>query len=346
MWIELHRMRGATITGRQQWQRRDGSLIWLDQSIVNRPDRDGDESVFAIFWDATDRIAQEQALKESKAATEALARDFQLLADQLPAAVFRCDRNGVVSLHNTRWQELTAPLGAASCLQDLVSVTDRPAVDALLHGLAQSSAAERQVLEVNGVDGESIWQITLQGMAESQGASLVGSVEDVSQTVQLRRDAHHDPLTGLLNRGALVKKIRDALAADPDGTLVLFIDLDGFKSVNDTLGHDAGDSVLVEVARRLAQGVRPTDVVARYGGDEFVVVCTDAAQVTAAAISHRLTIALGGEIAVPGGTWQPAASIGWAVGRPGDDVTDLLQRADREMFDDKRSRTAWRRSTR
>jgi diguanylate cyclase (GGDEF)-like protein len=167
----------------------------------------------------------------------------------------------------------------------------------------------------------------------------VGSIEDVSATVKLRREAREDPLTGLLNRAALDEHLTDALFDDPTDVLVFFVDLDGFKDVNDTFGHEAGDTVLTEVGRRLGRGVRPDDVVGRYGGDEFVVVCGGARTTSPATVTGRLATALGGDIPFAGGTWRPSASVGWARGQGGDDIASLLRRADREMFERKRGRT-------
>jgi diguanylate cyclase (GGDEF)-like protein len=89
---------------------------------------------------------------------------------------------------------------------------------------------------------------------------------------QLRHAASHDPLTGLVNRGGFTEQVEQALAEDPLGTALLFVDLDNFKTVNDTLGHASGDDLLITVASRLRACVRAGDVVARLGGDEFAIV--------------------------------------------------------------------------
>src|SRR5262249_41280455 len=96
---------------------------------------------------------------------------------------------------------------------------------------------------------------------------------------RLDRMAYHDALTGIANRALLVERITQGLcAAQPrlDGFGLLFIDLDGFKAINDRWGHEAGDAVLVAVAQRLQSVVREADTVARFGGDEFVIVLRDA----------------------------------------------------------------------
>src|SRR5215208_6889068 len=108
-------------------------------------------------------------------------------------------------------------------------------------------------------------------------AGFVGTIEDVTDRLafeaQLAHQANHDPLTGLPNRTKLADYVAERFVRGGSGLACLFLDLDNFKVVNDSLGHSAGDELLAEVAGRLRTSVRPGDMVARFGGDEFVVVC-------------------------------------------------------------------------
>ena len=159
---------------------------------------------------------------------------------------------------------------------------------------------------------------------------------------ELMRQALHDPLTGLPNRALLLDRLGKALARLQrlgGRVAVFFVDLDRFKQTNDSLGHQAGDHVLVAVADRLRSVLRTQDTVARLSGDEFVVVCEGLhAELTATVIANRLAAALAepvvlGENVIP--TW---ASIGIAVtDNPEDEPEALLRDADMAMYKAKRA---------
>ncbi len=155
---------------------------------------------------------------------------------------------------------------------------------------------------------------------------------------QLEHAAAHDPLTGVANRRLFADQLEARIA---EGTVagILFIDLDGFKEINDTLGHAAGDEVLTKVADRLTGCVRAEDLVARLGGDEFAVLLADHGIDTMEAVAARLLDVLGAPLAVSGKYLRVAASIGIAavedVAEP--TVSELLRRADWAMYQAKSS---------
>ena len=151
---------------------------------------------------------------------------------------------------------------------------------------------------------------------------------------QMRWEALHDPLTGLANRALCRERLIHALARrDHGAACVLFIDLDGFKAVNDVYGHAAGDKLLIGLSRRLVSTVRPADTVARLGGDEFVVVCEDIDERTAYALGVRLGEAISEPLEIDGVEHRLTASIGIALGAAGRrDPDALLAEADAAAY--------------
>ena len=199
---------------------------------------------------------------------------------------------------------------------------------------------------VAGVDGLLVWVTWSHG---ADTAVVVGSAVLLTALVVLRQitafrdnsrllarldhSATHDGLTGLANRALFQTRLQKALTTPGDRPVaVALIDLDDFKEVNDTLGHEVGDLLLTEVARRLAGCVRAADTVARLGGDEFVVVLDDADPAVADLAADRMVQALQQPVYADGHELPIRASIGIADGRTGDDASVLLRRADVAMY--------------
>jgi diguanylate cyclase (GGDEF)-like protein len=164
-------------------------------------------------------------------------------------------------------------------------------------------------------------------------ARLHGLVALLSETLRsAEQQATHDQLTGLANRRLFHARWEQSLSEAGGPTSLLYIDLDGFKPVNDTLGHEAGDGVLVEVADRLRGLVRAGDVVARLGGDEFAVIMPWTDEATASAIAQRLVTELSQPFALGARPVSIGASVGAVIAAPNADPEAELRRADTAMY--------------
>ena len=148
----------------------------------------------------------------------------------------------------------------------------------------------------------------------------------------------HDPLTGVSTRGFLMSRLVEECARAERFVrpfAVVFVDLDGFKAINDETGHDAGDRILVSVGECIRRGVRPSDIVGRYGGDEFVIGVVEGNAEIARAIAHRVSAEIASQLASE--PRRPTASFGVAVRRGGEAADALVHRADLAMYAAKRA---------
>jgi diguanylate cyclase (GGDEF)-like protein len=154
-------------------------------------------------------------------------------------------------------------------------------------------------------------------------------------------DTLRDPLTGLADRRLLLDRVSHALSRRPIEDLaveLVVLDVDEFKAINDAYGHVAGDQVLVEVAARLATCVRPSDTVARWGGDEFVVLLEEGRELGGAHVCERIGKAMVDPVPISDTAVPIAVSAGWVRAAAGDEAVNLLHRADLEMYRVKRER--------
>ena len=182
------------------------------------------------------------------------------------------------------------------------------------------------------------------GEADAERYTLERSIAVSSQEMKELHDtlshrAHHDTLTGLPNRAALEEVLQGVLSGLPHTgreAAVLFIDLDGFKLVNDSLGHAAGDELLIRTSERLRAAIRPQDVVARLGGDEFVVLCPEVDDIE---VTIDIARRIGDQVERPFQIGDQAASIsasiGIALAGSARNAEDLLSNADLAMYEAK-----------
>ena len=193
--------------------------------------------------------------------------------------------------------------------------------------------------------GDGHWLNVESSVNHHEGGLILNS-RDVTERVrlqaQLQHNASHDALTDLPNRALFTERVRLALGGgrggDPE-TAVLFIDLDGFKAVNDSVGHQAGDELLIQAARRLRESVRAGDTAARLGGDEFAALIVGEAGAPAGSrerrileIAERVRAALSRPYLVEDRELRVAASIGIAFAEPGVTPAELMRKADLAMY--------------
>ncbi|HEY5334639.1 MAG TPA: EAL domain-containing protein, partial [Mycobacteriales bacterium] len=254
-------------------------------------------------------------------------------------------RDGISTLVNAR---AAAMLGAPEAdiigrpaLEIMAHVVDRDVLDGLTDGLRErrKGMAASYDLTVTSLDGRPVHthvEVTPLFDADGEYDGSLTMVTDISARVELERElvraARTDGLTGLGNRAALHVALAAALHREGTGALV-YCDLDGFKSVNDSLGHSAGDALLCEVAARLRGCVRPDDIITRPGGDEFAVVLTgEVSADDGVQIAERIIDGLAAPFRVAGHELYVGVSVGIAL--PGEDpqVERLLRDADLAMY--------------
>jgi diguanylate cyclase (GGDEF)-like protein/PAS domain S-box-containing protein len=258
------------------------------------------------------------------------------------------DEDGVVLDASDALEQLVQ-ISASDALQSDVLLIVHPGDRSLAEALLADARTKPGVtlsseVRARTADRRTIWmQLRITNLiSDPQIGGIVINAHDITARKhaeeELSHQAFHDSLTGLANRSLVQDRVRHALlrrAGDHDVSVV-FCDLDGFKSVNDTLGHDAGDAVLQVVAQRLAQVVRPADTVARMGGDEFVILLESSVD-EAGAIAERMLQVIADPIAVDGTPLVVTGSLGLASASVGGQTTadDLLRDADTAMYEAK-----------
>jgi diguanylate cyclase (GGDEF)-like protein/PAS domain S-box-containing protein len=278
---------------------------------------------------------------------------FRTVTRVLPVGVFRANRRGELTWTNEAMRQIAVQVGvsAASSVFDWVHPDDRELVMQRTQEAQAKGVPFESTHRMVRADGSVRWVIARStALLDEHGRvqEYLGTIEDITElhlrTEGLAHQAAHDLLTGLPNRARIETIITELCehGTRHDDLGIVFIDLDGFKKVNDTYGHQAGDAALVEVGRRLASVLRSGDVVGRYGGDEFVVVCPQLSDERAIeALARRLDQAISGEPIVDGDrSYHLGASIGTAIGpHRGETPTGLVHRADEAMYAAKRAST-------
>jgi diguanylate cyclase (GGDEF)-like protein/PAS domain S-box-containing protein len=301
-------------------------------------------------------LDRETALLDTQHRLHESEQRFRLAFDSASVGMFLVSlepgRYGRITKANPAISDMLGYSAAEILEQDVWTIAapeETAAVTAVMAELAGvEDATVRREKRYLRRTGELLWGMTSSAVVTPDDGSapyLITVVEDVTARkaaeAALTHRALHDPLTGLPNRALLRDRIAHAVSASqrsgvPAG--VMFIDLDGFKNVNDSAGHHTGDQLLVEVGHRLKAAVRPGDTVARLGGDEFAVVCTglDAGDALDG-IAERVLAGLRPPYLLDAGAFTISGSIGLAVSTPESSAEQLVHDADLAMYAAKRA---------
>jgi diguanylate cyclase (GGDEF)-like protein/PAS domain S-box-containing protein len=330
-----------------RFRHKQGAWVWMETRV--RAVRSAGGEVSELQTVARDITAERHAASELRVAEQRFRNAF----DQAPigkalvspdgrfmrvnSALSRITGYSEGELLKTTFQALTHP-------DDLAE--DAALVRRVLEGTDESYSFEKRYRHA---DGHDIWVLlSVSLVRDDAGAPLyfVSHTQDISEQ---KRAAEHltdltlrDPLTGLGNRVLFADRLAHAVERarrSKERIAVLFIDFDRFKAVNDSLGHAAGDELLRRAAERMRRAVRPTDTVARFGGDEFTVLCEDLGPVDdAACVATRVREGLERPFDLFGAARSIGVSIGIAVADAGDDAETVLAKADAAMYRAKNER--------
>jgi diguanylate cyclase (GGDEF)-like protein/PAS domain S-box-containing protein len=339
-------------------RRKDGSWVWVDTTLhnfLNQPDRN---YVLVELIDVSAEMEAQEALQERE---ELLRR----LTDAMPDGLLQIDTDRNVVYHNARLLQILQT-SARESTDGLDDEADAVGASAGELSLAAKSLLATLTQEGMTVFGEALGRVLDDGVDQDvevdfvlpagewrralmsarallrqsgEVSGAITSVLDVTDSAlarqELEKRATFDALTGCLNRSAILDELERELAREDSTTTgIVYLDLDNFKPVNDTLGHAAGDELLVLVAERLKQVSRRDDDVGRLGGDEFVMLLRDiSGYEPAMAVADRICNAMSAPAVLAGGAVDLRASVGVAcTSAKAATVEELVKRADTAMY--------------
>jgi diguanylate cyclase (GGDEF)-like protein/PAS domain S-box-containing protein len=299
----------------------------------------------ALAGERAGRFATQEALRLSEERFRVAFEDAPIgmalvdLTDRVPGRIVHVNK-AFSNLTGYSEAELVA-MTPSDLADPAESAGDVEGLERMIRGESPSHQREGPIRHAHG---EQVWvHLTMRAVQDQNGEPQYAIVQIADITARRAAEdrlvfqALHDPLTGLSNRRVLMDRLQhelDDLSRRDTAVGVFYLDLDRFKRINDDLGHEAGDQLLIEVSRRIETVMRPPDTVARLGGDEFVVVCGGLADETdGIGIADRLLEAISQPVTLEGRGVVVSPSIGVAFTRSADDdPVELLRRADTAMY--------------
>jgi diguanylate cyclase (GGDEF)-like protein/PAS domain S-box-containing protein len=328
---------------------KDGSVVWVhEQAVLVKDEEDNPLYWQGIIFDVTKHEEAVQRLREAE-------ERYRAVVENVPAVTYTQNVGELLTALyvSPRIRDLTGH--APKDFEDdprlwyaVVHPDDRRKVEAEDRRTEETGDPFRMEYRMTHRDGRVVWVRDESVLVRDETCAPLywqGVITNITERKaleeQLKHQAVHDPLTKLPNRLLLEDRLRLALRRSKRRkrqSAVLFVDLDNFKVVNDSLGHEAGDRLLVLVAERLRGVVRPEDTVARLGGDEFIFLLEEVGSEEARGTAERIIATLGSPISLKKRTVYVTASIGIALGGQNTQkAEDLLREADLAMYRAKRS---------
>jgi diguanylate cyclase (GGDEF)-like protein len=339
---------GVSRRVRLRHERSDGTWMWLEVTNHNLLNDSDHGYVLAELIDITDEMAATEALR----ANEELLRR---MTEALPVGVVQLDGEGRVVYRNDSAEAILGrplPVGRtcgedsgnsalAAAIADVLRRGTDVDLETVYEGLPGAGKAGGDGVEA--VARRIHVSLRVMSVRSGRATGAIACLNDVTEAAELREElvhqATHDPLTGCLNRRAALQRLEDLLATGRTLT-VLFVDLDGFKDVNDRYGHGTGDALLRHLGTELLRHCGPDQVVGRLGGDEFLIATTELADDTAARrAAEALERAITEPVLLTGVRLSVRASIGIARSTPQVGGDALVAAADTAMYRAKTGRS-------
>lgn len=346
-WMDMITSPGRPGIWRGRYKTAEGTWKWVETE--NHFQEGDDPKVISSMTE----VSPEQASLEEQ--FNARGQLLTQLSDALPVGVFQVDLDGRVTLTNKSFHLIVGVSRQSTFEAQMATVCDedRPALETALAKTFACQSVDGVEIRLRVPTGESppvgtqdrVCLLGLRPLSDGAGVvnGAVGCLSDVTDRALLHQEleirAAIDELTSCFNRAATIELVDRTINARHDGLgrAVVFVDLDGLKSVNDELGHAAGDRLLVTAAHQIRTALRTSDFFGRLGGDEFLVICPRVVSATQAMeIAKKISAGLTTSVEIGSETVELRASVGVVWTMEALDTDTLIARADRAMYESKR----------